>query len=183
MRPSLALTLRAALVASLVLLTDCQHPAPVVPTVSSVAPRLPSARRQVAALVPAPPVTLTASDGTGLGLTELAARAVLEGPLAFTEMRLVFANQQPRTLEGTFKIRLPQGASISRFAMRVGDAWQEGEIVERQRARAAYEDFLHRKQDPALLEQSSGNEFSARVFPIPASGTKEILVSYAQELI
>ena len=39
-----------------------------------------------------------------------------------------------------------------------------------------------RRQDPALLEQSGGNEFSARVFPIPARGRKELIVSYSQEL-
>jgi len=48
--------------------------------------------------------------------------------------------------------RRAQGASISRFAMKVNGAWQEGEVVEKQAARRAYEDFLHRKQDPALLE-------------------------------
>src|SRR6516225_7252534 len=53
---------------------------------------------------PTPPVTLTASDGTGLELKTLAARAVLEGPLAFTELHLAFVNPQPRVLEGTFKI-------------------------------------------------------------------------------
>jgi hypothetical protein len=131
---------------------------------------------------PTPPVTLTASDGTGLELKTLAARAVLEGPLAFTELHLAFVNPQPRVLEGTFKIALPQSASLSRFAMRIDDRWQEGEVVERQRARVAYEDFLHRKRDPALLEQSAGNEFSARVFPIAPNATKEVLVSYAEEL-
>src|SRR5204863_6401151 len=38
----------------------------------------------------------------------------------------------------------------------------------------------HRKQDPALMEQSGGNEFSARVFPIPARGTKEIIITYSE---
>ena len=84
----------------------------------------------------AAPPTLTASDGTGLALQQLTARAVLEGPLAFTEVHFSFFNAQPRVLEGTFKISLPQGASVSRFAMRVGDQWQEGEIVERQSARS-----------------------------------------------
>jgi hypothetical protein len=125
---------------------------------------------------------LTASDGTGLTLTALDARAVIEEPLAFTELRLVFDNPEARTLEGTFRIALPPGAAISRFAMRTSDQWQEGEVVERKAARSAYEDFLHRKQDPALLEQAAGNEFSARVFPIPAHARKEILVSYSQPL-
>ena len=128
------------------------------------------------------PLALTASDGTGLRLAELHAEAILDGPLAFTELRLTFENPIDRALEGTFRITLPQGASLGRFAMKVDEAWQEGEVVELGEARRAYEDFLHRKQDPALLEKSAGNEFSARVFPIPARGKKEIIVSYAHEI-
>jgi Vault protein inter-alpha-trypsin domain/von Willebrand factor type A domain len=128
------------------------------------------------------PLSLTASDGTGLSLVSLDARAVVGDPLAFTELALTFENPGDRVLEGTFRITLPEHASVSRFAMKIGDEWQEGEVVELQAARRAYEDFLHRKQDPALLEQAAGNEFSARVFPIPAHGKKEIVVSYAQEI-
>ncbi len=130
----------------------------------------------------APPLSLTASDGTGLRLLEVEARAIVEEPLSFTELRLVFDNPEDRRLEGTFSITLPEGAALSRFAMRIGEAWQEGEVVEKQHARRAYEDFLHKRQDPALLEQAPGNQFSARVFPIPARGRKEIIVSYSQEL-
>src|SRR3954462_4770766 len=36
----------------------------------------------------APPWSLTASDGSGLLLTRVDARAVVEGPLAFTELHL-----------------------------------------------------------------------------------------------
>ena len=126
------------------------------------------------------PIRLTSSDGTGLRLQSLRANAVVEDPLALTEMHLVFQNPESRILEGTFRITLPQGASISRFAMKVNGAWQEGEVVEKQAARRAYEDFLHRKQDPALLEQGAGNEFSARVFPIPANGVKEIMIAYTE---
>jgi Vault protein inter-alpha-trypsin domain len=128
------------------------------------------------------PMSLTSSEGAGLRLVSLTARAVLDDPLAFTELHLVFENPEDRVLEGNFSIVLPQGAAVSRFAMKNDLGYQEGEVVERQRARQAYEDFLHRRQDPALLEQSAGNEFSARVFPIPARGRKELIVSYQQEL-
>ena len=131
---------------------------------------------------PGPPMTLTASDGTGLSLVKLEGRAVVSDPLAFTELHLVFANPRDRVIEGNFSITLPQGATVSRFAMKLADSWQEGEMVEKQAARRAYEDFLHKKQDPALLEQGAGNAFTARVFPIPARGTKELIVSYTQEL-
>jgi tetratricopeptide (TPR) repeat protein len=132
---------------------------------------------------PAAPLRLTSSDGRGLRLASLDARAIVEEPLAFTEIRLAFDNPEDRVLEGTFQITLPEGAALSRFAMRMADdSWQEGEVVEKKQARRAYEDFLHRRQDPALLEQAAGNEFSARVFPIPAHARKEIVVAYSQEL-
>ncbi len=129
-----------------------------------------------------PPMSLTASDGTGLRLVTLDARAVVDGPLAFTELRLRFENPQDRVIEGRFAITLPPGAAISRLAMRIDGGWQEAEVVERQLARRAYEDFLHRRQDPALLEKEAGNQFSARIFPIPARGTKDLVLSYSQEL-
>lgn len=125
---------------------------------------------------------LTASDGTGLRLVSLSARVVIEDPLAFTELTLEFHNPEPRQLEGRFRVALPSGAALSRFAMRIGARWQEGEVVERQAARRAYEDFLHLRQDPALLEHEAGNEFSARVFPIEANSRKEIVLSYSHEL-
>ena len=143
----------------------------------------PSAPAQPGALAAAPaPMSLTASDGAGLELVSLSAEAAIEDPLAFTELHLVFRNPENRVREGQFRITLPSGATVSRFAMRIGDRWQEGEVVEQQAARVAYEDFLHRRQDPALLEAAAGNEFAARIFPIPAAATKEIIISYAQEL-
>jgi tetratricopeptide (TPR) repeat protein len=128
------------------------------------------------------PLSLTASDGTGLKLVSLEVRAVVQSPLAFTELWLEFENPEARVLEGHFRVTLPQGATLSRFAMKLEDRWQEGEVLEKQAARRAYEDFLHRRQDPALLEQQAGNEFAARVFPIPARGRKSLVVSYSHEL-
>jgi Vault protein inter-alpha-trypsin domain len=130
----------------------------------------------------APPWSLTASDGSGLLLTRVDAKAVVEGPLAFTELHLYFHNPEARTREGTFAITLPTGAAVSRFAMESNGQFMEAEVVEKQLARRAYEDFLHRKQDPALLEKGEGNQFTARVFPIPASGDKHLVVSFSQEV-
>jgi hypothetical protein len=134
------------------------------------------------AVADAPPMSLTGTDGSGLELTKIDARAIVEGPLAYTELHLHFHNPEARVREGRFAITLPPGAALSRFAMQNGDAWMEAEVVEKMAARRAYEDFLHRRQDPALLEKAAGNEFSARVFPIPANGDKHLVISYSQEL-
>jgi len=128
------------------------------------------------------PMSLTAADGTGLQLRSLRGKAFVEGPLAFTELELEFVNPEPRQIEGRFSIQLPPRAALSRFAMKLDERWQEGEVVERKAAQRAYEDFLHRRQDPALLENDAGNVFAARVFPIPPSGSKHLILSYSQEL-
>ncbi|MBS2035907.1 tetratricopeptide repeat protein [bacterium] len=128
-----------------------------------------------------PPVHLTSSDGVGLRLTQYQAKVAVQGPLAFTELHLKFHNPQDRVLEGRFEITLPEGAALSRLAMKNDKGWQEAEVVELQQARRAYEDFLHRRQDPALLEKQAGNQFQARIFPIPSAGDKEIIISYSQE--
>src|SRR5262249_55260349 len=98
------------------------------------------------------------------------------------ELHLAFANDDPRMREGTFSIQLPEGAAVSRFAMKIGGRWQEGEVVERETARTAYESFVHRKVDPAMLEKEAGNVFRGRVFPIFPGEAKDLIVSYTHEL-
>lgn len=131
--------------------------------------------------VPAP-LALTTTDGAGLEVTRFEARVIVDSMLAFTELRLSFLNPEARVREGRFTLQLPSGAAISRLAMKVDGVWQEAEVVERRQATRVYEDFLHRRQDPALLERKAGNEFSARVFPIAPHAENEIIVSYSEEL-
>jgi hypothetical protein len=126
--------------------------------------------------------SLTAADGSGLQLVSVDAKAVIEGPLAFTELHLRFRNPEPRVREGTFAITLPARASVSRFAMVEGGKYKEAEVVAKALARRVYDDELHRGIDPAILEKAAGNEFTARVFPIPANDYKELVISYSQEL-
>jgi hypothetical protein len=128
------------------------------------------------------PWSLTASDGSGLALARVQAKAVVEGPLAYTELHLWFHNPENRRREGTFQITLPEHAAVSRFAMENDGQWMEAEVVEKQLARRAYDDFLHRRQDPALLEKAEGNQFTAKVFPIAGNADKHIVISYSQEL-
>src|SRR5262249_29287765 len=117
-----------------------------------------------------------------LQLVRVEAKAVLEGPLAFTELHLYFHNPENRRREGTFAITLPQHAAVSRFAMENDGQMMEAEVVEKQLARRAYDDFLHRNQRPALLEKAPGNQFTAKVFPIAPNSDKHIVLSYSQEL-
>ncbi|MCW8130276.1 MAG: hypothetical protein KIS92_08005, partial [Planctomycetota bacterium] len=128
------------------------------------------------------PVSLTNPDGQALALEKYDLRVAVHGPLALTEMEMVFRNPQNRQMEGRFLYLLPTGATVSRFAKEVDGKLMEGEVVETQKARSVYREILHSMRDPALLEQDQGNRFSAKVFPIPANGTVRLVLGYSQVL-
>lgn len=102
--------------------------------------------------------------------------------IARTVVEESFKNHTESVLEGVFYFPLPQDASISGFAMWIGDEVVEADIVEKERAREIFETILREKRDPGLLEWASGNIFKARVYPIPAHGEKRIRITYTQVL-
>ncbi|PRP90216.1 Vault protein inter-alpha-trypsin [Enhygromyxa salina] len=131
------------------------------------------------------PMALTAGDGSGLRLVSVTGTVVIEDPLAFTELHLTFENPEDRRREGRFEFDVPQGAALSRLAMKIGRRWMEGEVVERDKGRQTFETYLHWRPrvDPALLEKAGANRVSARVFPILPRERKQIIVSYSQPLV
>jgi len=102
--------------------------------------------------------------------------------VARTSIDEVFINNHNREIEGIFIFPLPEGASLSEFAMFIGDQKVQGEILDAGQARRIYEDIVRRLRDPALLEYVGRNMFRARVYPIPANGEKRIQLSYTEVL-
>ena len=109
---------------------------------------------------------------------------VLQPPVALVQIDQSFFNPYSRQEEGTFVFNLPEGASVSRFAMFVTpDQLIEGELIDRNRANQVYTTIVRSKRDPAILEQIGSNLFRMRVFPIFARDTKRILLDYTIPLV
>ena len=102
--------------------------------------------------------------------------------IARTTIEETFKNNTDTRTEGVFYFPLPQGASISGFAMWIGNEQVEADVVEKQRAREIYETILREKRDPGLLEWAGGSLFKARVFPIEANSEKRVKITYTQVL-
>ena len=110
--------------------------------------------------------------------------AVRDG-IARTQVEEEFANDTAQTLEGRYVFALPTDATISRLALWVGDKLVEGEVVEKKRAAAIFKGIVDdtvRPRDPALLEWVAGGDFSLKVFPIPAKGSRKVRLAYDQVL-
>ena len=117
-----------------------------------------------------------------LKMTELSISVKVVGSLATTTMEMVFFNEEDRLLEGQLYFPLGEGQTVSRFAMDVNGALREGVVVEKAKGRQAFESIVRKNIDPGLIEWTQGNNFKSRIYPIPAQGSKRILVAYEQEL-
>jgi Ca-activated chloride channel family protein len=104
------------------------------------------------------------------------------GQVAKTSVDQVFLNHFGRDIEGTYLFPVPEGASVSDFAMYIGNERVKGEILDSSEARRVYEDIVRRMRDPGLLEYMGRNLFRARVYPIPANGEKRVQISYTEVL-
>ncbi|MCK9460933.1 MAG: hypothetical protein M0R80_14945 [Proteobacteria bacterium] len=109
-------------------------------------------------------------------------RAVVLDGIAHTTVDQRFFNPAGADLEGWYWFTIPEGASVERFALEVNGVLVDGEMVERKQAAAAYENAIQQAYDPALLEWVDGRTYRARIFPIPATGERRVVLSYTQFL-
>jgi len=117
-----------------------------------------------------------------LRLKKLSINAEVVGNFAVTTIDMTFYNDLDRVLEGELVFPLGEGQTVSRFAMELNGILREGVVVEKAQGRKVFEEIVRRRIDPALLEMTVGNTFRSRVYPIPAKGTKRIVMAYEQEL-
>ncbi|MFH1708857.1 MAG: VIT domain-containing protein [Planctomycetota bacterium] len=121
------------------------------------------------------------SEPIQLAAVKVEARIV--GTLAETTMTMTFKNPHDRALAGDLYFPLPEGATVSGYALDVNGVMVPGVAVEKDRARQVFEKEVRKGVDPGLVEWTRGNNFKTRVFPIPANGMRTITVSYIADLV
>ena len=109
-------------------------------------------------------------------------RGEVNGLLAFTELEMTFFNPNARILEGELQFPLLDGQSVASFAMDVNGAMREAVTVDKARGQAVFEEVIRGRIDPGLLEVTQGNSFKLRVYPIPANGTKPVVLRINETL-
>ncbi|MEJ7729569.1 MAG: AgmX/PglI C-terminal domain-containing protein [Polyangiaceae bacterium] len=122
----------------------------------------------------------------GVRLVSHRVRTVIQDGFARTEIEEEFRNETAQVLEGRYRFALPPRVSISRLALWVGSDLVEGAIVERERAarifRGIVEDTV-RPRDPALLQWERGSELAMTIFPVPAGGSRRVVLAYDEVLV
>ena len=128
------------------------------------------------------PRMTVAGTPTILEIEEAQVNIHVAGGVARTEMELLFRNDTPQMVEGEFTLPLPEGATVSSYALEVNGSLREAVAVEKERARNAYETIKRQMIDPGIVERQAGNIYRTRVFPVPAKGTKRLRIGYVETL-
>ncbi len=142
-------------------------------TPAAQAQRRPADRIAEPALI-APPLIAAPGAETPVGLRAASMQVETDGSLARTTLLLTLYNPNDRLLEGTLAFPLQPGQQVSAFALDVGGALRDAVPVPKQKAQQVFESIERRNVDPGLLEQTAGNHFRLRVYPIPARGTRQV---------
>src|SRR5262245_59109741 len=119
-----------------------------------------------------------------LTIRRLDVRVEIEGDLAITEVEEEFFNPASETVEGLYRVSVPEHAVLQRFAVDREGQMVEGYVREQQMARAAYEAQVYRgsTDDPALLEWDAPGRYRARIYPIAPGEVRRIAIRYAEWL-
>ena len=142
-----------------------------------------------------------AGDGDqALRLTQQKVTVKIAGDIARTEVEGTFHSDDARVLEGIFRFPLPPDAQIERLALDVDGKLEEGSFVDKDKGSAIWKGVMFHAtpqqpkpqeewiwvngpwHDPALLEWRAGGRMELKIFPIPAHGSRRVVLAYTQQL-
>jgi TonB-dependent SusC/RagA subfamily outer membrane receptor len=126
--------------------------------------------------------SLKVNDSLSIELSHLSVKSEIVGNMATTTYKMKFYNETFSVLEGELIFPLAQGQSVTSFAMDVNGKMRNAVIVEKELGRVAYESTVRQTIDPGLLELTKGNNYKARVYPIPSNDYKIIEIIFEEEL-
>lgn len=136
------------------------------------------------------PLDAKQPDAAVLSLDEMSIDVLIDNADARISIKQIFGNHTAKILEGNYSFSLPSRGMISDFAVWDDVTRIPGVVLERKRAEELYNDIRLQALDPGLLQMGERGpdearrsaQFTARVAPIPAWGSKRIEIEYHERL-
>ncbi|MCL2183724.1 MAG: hypothetical protein FWB85_09680 [Chitinispirillia bacterium] len=129
-----------------------------------------------------PVLNIGGKEDPDVYLQSLDIQVEVTGNVASTRYTMVFKSRSSRILEGELTFPLPDGRTVSHYALDINGRMREAVPVEKARAAQVFEEIQQREVDPGILERVEGNNFRTRIYPIPAKGSRTISIGYEEEL-
>ena len=93
-----------------------------------------------------------------------------------------FRNDSPDWVEGVYVFPLPENAAVDHLRMRAGERVIEGQVREREQARAQYQAARENGNRATLVEQERPNIFTSSVANLGPGETLTVEIEYQQTL-
>ncbi|MEX2213900.1 MAG: VIT domain-containing protein [Phycisphaeraceae bacterium] len=117
-----------------------------------------------------------------LRMSHLKVNVIITGHTAQTSLTMTFRNDLNRVLEGQLYFPLPEGSTVSGYALDINGELVDAVVVDSHEARYIFDSEQRQGIDPGLVQWVKGNNFQTRVWPIPAKGERTVRVTYLSEL-
>ncbi len=127
-----------------------------------------------------PPVLQVQGAEQPVRLQALQLDIEVAGRVAQTRVRMDFFNPNARPLEGKLQFPLADGQVVSGFALDVDGELRDAVPVEKARAQQVFEDITRRRVDPGLLQTTLGNNYELRLYPLPPSRTRTVVLTFTE---
>lgn len=124
----------------------------------------------------------TPAAATPIELRRLDVQATIVGRTAATRIELELFNPNGRQLEAQLQFPLAEGQSVTGFALDIDGELRPAVPVEKAKGRQVFEDITRARVDPALLESVGGNHHRLRVYPLPAQGSRRVVLELSEVL-
>ena len=101
---------------------------------------------------------------------------------ARTFIEMEFYNPADTEVEGLQNFELNKGQVVSAFQLELNGTYRDASIEERWKAVRAYSSIVGKRVDPAILQMSYNNNYSLRIYPIPAHASRKVTMTIDQVL-
>lgn len=129
-----------------------------------------------------PQLTVKGKDSTLVRMSQLKVSVKVVGNIAYTTSEMHFFNGTTRQMEAELLFPLPEGVSVSRYAIDINGKIREAVPVNKNKGKQVFEAVEHRRVDPGLLEKVEGNNFRTRIYPLLPGKERIVIIGYEQEL-
>lgn len=129
-----------------------------------------------------PQLNVKGKDSSLVRLSQLKVSVKVVGNIAYTTSEMHFFNGTNRQMEAELMFPLPEGVSVSRYAIDINGKMREAVPVNKNKGKQVFEAIEHRRVDPGLLEKVEGNNFRTRIYPLLPGKERIVIIGYEQEL-
>ncbi len=122
------------------------------------------------------------NNETPVRIGEYSLKTHVRGLFARVETEFTLCNDNGRTFEGELEFPLPDDGVVCGYAIDIDGVMTPATVVEKEKARIAFEEEVKRGVDPGLVEQVRGNAYRTRIYPIFAHGMRRVRIEYVMPL-